>query len=396
MGTIRSVESMALALLRLIGEEARKERTAKVIAMLPVDVATYLINEKRDWLRSIEEKNNTEVILIPNKYMETPAYDIRRVRDDEVNLAENSGASHQMALPPPVPDDVAGRDKRTPAPTPAVTTIIPTMPAPPSIAQETSLAPAPTEQVGIFVKLWRFLFGGAFRGRTAEAAPTSRDRHEARRQHSRDRSRGRDRGREEEQNRERDRARARADRPEPKREATGTESRQPGEQRREQQAGSQQANQQRAPRPQSDAAAASAAPRSAGEAAATANDPSRQERGERRGRRRRRRGGRGRVEGEHSVATGHQAASSSSGASASAQPSSGAQPTTEGTPDTAGWKPRPVSDESRPSTEPRNDTPSSPSPAAAPVPVTVASPPAHHEESKTHTVWSSEPSSGAV
>ena len=50
MGVIRSVESLALAVLRLIGEEGRKDRTSKVIAQLPVDVATYLMNEKRDWL----------------------------------------------------------------------------------------------------------------------------------------------------------------------------------------------------------------------------------------------------------------------------------------------------------------------------------------------------------
>ena len=54
MGTIRSVESMSLALLRLIGEEARKERTGRVIAQVPVDVATYLMNEKREWLHQIE------------------------------------------------------------------------------------------------------------------------------------------------------------------------------------------------------------------------------------------------------------------------------------------------------------------------------------------------------
>ena len=50
IGSIRGVESLSLAILRLIGEEARKDRTAKVIAQVPVDVATYLINEKRDWL----------------------------------------------------------------------------------------------------------------------------------------------------------------------------------------------------------------------------------------------------------------------------------------------------------------------------------------------------------
>ena len=87
MGTIRSVESLALALLRLIGEEARKDRTVKVIAQLPVEVATYLMNEKREWLNNIETKSSAQVVLVPNKYMETPAYEIRRVRDDEAAAA---------------------------------------------------------------------------------------------------------------------------------------------------------------------------------------------------------------------------------------------------------------------------------------------------------------------
>src|SRR6187549_1631473 len=65
MGTIRSVDSLALALLRLIGEEARKDRTAKVIAQLPVDVATYLMNEKRDWLNNIEARSSIDIVLVP-------------------------------------------------------------------------------------------------------------------------------------------------------------------------------------------------------------------------------------------------------------------------------------------------------------------------------------------
>ena len=98
MGTIRSVDSLALALLRLIGEEARKDRTVKVIAQLPVDVATYLMNEKREWLNGIETKSGSQVVLVPNKYMETPAYEIRRVRDDEARLPENNSISHQIPV----------------------------------------------------------------------------------------------------------------------------------------------------------------------------------------------------------------------------------------------------------------------------------------------------------
>ncbi|PZN28340.1 MAG: ribonuclease E/G, partial [Proteobacteria bacterium] len=119
-GTIRSVESLALALLRLIGEEARKERTVKVIAQLPVDVATYLFNEKRDWLNNISAKSEVDIVLVPNKYMETPAYEIRRVRDDEAQLPENAMPSHQMPAAPEIAIDESGRDKRPLAPAPAV------------------------------------------------------------------------------------------------------------------------------------------------------------------------------------------------------------------------------------------------------------------------------------
>ena len=56
IGSIRSIESLALSILRLIGEDSRKDRTARIIVQVPVDVATYLINEKRDALRALEDK----------------------------------------------------------------------------------------------------------------------------------------------------------------------------------------------------------------------------------------------------------------------------------------------------------------------------------------------------
>ncbi|MDH3431749.1 MAG: Rne/Rng family ribonuclease [Gammaproteobacteria bacterium] len=104
IGTIRSVESLALAILRIIGEEARKERTAKVIAQLPVEVATYLLNEKRDWVQSLESRNEMQVVLVANPALETPHYDVRRIRDDQTELPENVGASYTLAEPDPEPE----------------------------------------------------------------------------------------------------------------------------------------------------------------------------------------------------------------------------------------------------------------------------------------------------
>jgi ribonuclease E len=63
---------LALSVLRLVGEEARKERTAKIIARLPVDVATYLLNEKRDWIRHLEERERVQVVLAATASLETP------------------------------------------------------------------------------------------------------------------------------------------------------------------------------------------------------------------------------------------------------------------------------------------------------------------------------------
>lgn len=219
MGTIRSVDSLALALLRLIGEEARKDRTVRVIAQLPVEVATYLMNEKRDWLNGIETKSGAQVVLVPNKYMETPAYEIRRVRDDEAQLLENNSISYQIPVVPQPALSEAVKEDRPAPPTPlVVTSSIASIPPPPTIAMETTIAPvkppAPVEQIGIFVRLWRSLFGGA--GTAVQqpvAAPREpsrsspqegrRDRHESR--HGRDR----DRDRYGRQNRDRDRSRDR-------------------------------------------------------------------------------------------------------------------------------------------------------------------------------------------
>ena len=113
MGTIRGVESMSLALLRLIGEEARKERTGRVIAQVPVDVATYLINEKRDWLNQIESRDKVSLVIVPNPHLQTPGYSLRRIRDDEKELPENTTVSYQIVDQPTLDDSTIGtRDKK--------------------------------------------------------------------------------------------------------------------------------------------------------------------------------------------------------------------------------------------------------------------------------------------
>ncbi|MEO1582470.1 MAG: Rne/Rng family ribonuclease [Pseudomonadota bacterium] len=157
MGNFRSIESLALAILRVLGEEARKERTSKVIAQLPVDVATYLLNEKRDWVQKLEARHGTQFILVANPAFETPKYEIRRVRDDQVELAENSGTS--VELTEEVVDESAtewGGEKIQPEQA-AVQIAAPATPAPTPkrLVQEERTGPRP----GIFIRIWYWLFG---------------------------------------------------------------------------------------------------------------------------------------------------------------------------------------------------------------------------------------------
>jgi len=139
IGSIRSVESMALSILRLISEDARKDRTARIIVQLPVDVATYLINEKREALRALEDKGHAQLVLVPNPHIQTPEYSIRRVRDDETQLPENAQISYQIPAAPATIDPIAERERR-PAEQPAVAALLPKTVAP--ITAAPAAAPA--------------------------------------------------------------------------------------------------------------------------------------------------------------------------------------------------------------------------------------------------------------
>ncbi len=270
MGTIRGVESMSLALLRLIGEEARKERTGRVIAQVPVDVATYLINEKRDWLNQIETRDKVSLVIVPNPHMQTPAYTLRRIRDDEKELLDSPTASYQLAETPSIDDaNIGNRDKKPQGEAPLVPSILPASAAPivPPPVPAATQAPAVASDVptlGIFARLWIFLFGSK---KPAASSPPStsathpqRDRpahREARQDRFRSRDRERDRG-----DRDRDRNRdgrrdgprdARRDEPRrdlrPRSDGRNPDGRNPNAPRPEAQRPDQAPRQDQAPRP---------------------------------------------------------------------------------------------------------------------------------------------------
>jgi ribonuclease E len=164
IGSIRSVESMALAILRLIGEEIRKDRTSRVIAQVPVEVATYLINEKREWLRTLEDKSSAELIIVPNVNIQTPEYSLRRIRDDETELAENKQVSYLMPTAPTVVEPGSAQDQRPVPEVAAVATILPATSAPivaPAPAPALQAPAEPVPQLGVLGRLKRWLLGDA-------------------------------------------------------------------------------------------------------------------------------------------------------------------------------------------------------------------------------------------
>ncbi len=116
-GSIRSVESLSLSILRLLEEEAMKPGTGRVVVQLPVPVASFLLNEKRADLESVENRAKTRVTLVPNVELETPHYEIKRIRADQLEEDENGVASHKLDTQvdiekPAEPDHAALRAKR--------------------------------------------------------------------------------------------------------------------------------------------------------------------------------------------------------------------------------------------------------------------------------------------
>ncbi|WP_440995427.1 ribonuclease E [Arhodomonas sp. SL1] len=128
-GTVRSVESLALSILRLVEEEAMKDKTGKVLAQLPVDVATFLLNEKRGAIAEIEQRNRVDVVLIPNRHLETPHYELHRIRSDD---ATSEDVSYRLATGSEEPSDAEQlvAAERPKAEQPAVKSVRPAKPAP--------------------------------------------------------------------------------------------------------------------------------------------------------------------------------------------------------------------------------------------------------------------------
>ena len=148
-GVVRGVQSLSLSILRLLEEEASKDSTSMVQAELPVPVATFLLNEKRKIIAAIEKRQKTAVIIIPNPYMETPNYEIKRLRKSETMETESYKVPVQPELE--IVESSAEAAITKPAEQAAVTTF--ERPAAPQHVKKEE-----PKKPGFFAKLWNSLF----------------------------------------------------------------------------------------------------------------------------------------------------------------------------------------------------------------------------------------------
>jgi ribonuclease E len=176
-GFIRGTESTALHVLRIMQEEAMKENTGAVHAQVPVDVASFLLNEKRGEIQKLEARLKVNIIMVPNPHLETPHYKVQRLKHDELNAMEHVPSSYELVERPEEPkapgaEEESKRERQEavvkaitpdqPAPLPQVRPPAPVpQPAPPlPIVQ-----PAAEGAVGIFSRFLSMF-------KPAPAAPT--------------------------------------------------------------------------------------------------------------------------------------------------------------------------------------------------------------------------------
>jgi ribonuclease E len=178
-GRIRDTRSLALAILRVMEEEALKERSSMVRALVPLNIASYLLNEKRQDVAEIERRTRTHLVIVPNVNMETPQYDVQRIRDDQLTedtivpsyeLTEVGAPAVELEMP---------RETPPPARQPVVQAIRPATPAPvPRAELEPAAPPAaavpappPARPASLLRRLTATLFGTGLPAAAAPPAP---------------------------------------------------------------------------------------------------------------------------------------------------------------------------------------------------------------------------------
>ena len=200
-GSIRTTKSLALAILRLIMEEAAKERTGEVQAIVPVDVSAFLLNEKRSDINDIEARSGVRIVVVASPYLETPHFEVRRLRDDEVEQSRKLSIDIEMPSPNEPAADAANEPGVT-APEALVRGVTPDAPAPEVTPQSKEAQPQPNKssrdnsrqrgkkpaQPGLLARLWALLFGSDEKQKSGQKDANRRDQNGQNRRRSRSRS----------------------------------------------------------------------------------------------------------------------------------------------------------------------------------------------------------------
>ena len=209
-GHIRGIESTALHILRITQEEAMKDNSAIIQVQLPVEAATFLLNEKRADIHKIEQRMGVEVILIPNIHMETPNYNIVRIKHDDVN-EETSQASYKMVEMPAETAYVRSLNEEAApkAPEALVKGITPATSAPlvaERMVETKAEVKVAAPKLGFFGRIKQLMVGKpAIVEEKAEDKTAPEARENGRNNNDRNRSNSRDRTSNQERNRNRDR-----------------------------------------------------------------------------------------------------------------------------------------------------------------------------------------------
>ena len=185
-GTIRGTRSLALSILRLVEEEAQKEFSREIRAIVPVPVATFLLNEKRKEVSDIETRNKIKVTVLPNTEMETPHFEVVRIRNQD---EDDSDFSYRLANELSKAEEEVVTDTATPQnlPKPAVNTMIPATPAPVMAAPEV----VKEKSQGLVKRLWASMFGETVEPvKEEEKKPRPNNNNRNRTRNNQNRSRG--------------------------------------------------------------------------------------------------------------------------------------------------------------------------------------------------------------
>jgi ribonuclease E len=179
-GSIRGIQSLVLSILRMIEEEAMKQQTSEIRLQVPIDVATYLINEKRETITILERRHAIRVVVLPNHNLQSPHYHVERLRQQESENAETIGAASYQLL-----SEVTTVTKDNPHLTARVKEM-PREPMSPAIKTITQ-APTPSEKPsssGLIKRLWSAVFGATDEKATDNKEAQSTSTPQTRPQHS--------------------------------------------------------------------------------------------------------------------------------------------------------------------------------------------------------------------